>query len=47
MKTDNDNKNVLIGGNGDTCLVQNLTLPTVILDKEKEFKQVQILFTKL
>ena len=38
---------ILIGGNGDTCLVQNLTLPAVILDKEKEFKQVQMLFTKL
>ncbi len=38
---------ILIGGNGDTCLVQNLTLPSVILDKDKEFKQVQMLFTKL
>lgn len=38
---------ILIGENGDTCLVQNLTLPAVILDKEKEFKQVQMLFTKL
>lgn len=39
---------ILIGGNGDTCLVQNLTLPAVILDKDKdkEFKQVQMLFTK-
>ena len=38
---------ILIGGNGDTCLVQNLTLPAVILDKDNEFKQVQMLFTKL
>jgi len=38
---------ILIGGNGDTCIVQNLTLPAVILDKEKDFKQVQMLFTKL
>ena len=38
---------ILIGGNGDTCIVQNLTLPAVILDKEKEFKKVQMLFTKL
>lgn len=38
---------ILIGGNGDTCLVKNLTLPAVILDKEKDFKQVQMLFTKL
>jgi hypothetical protein len=38
---------ILIGGNGDTCLVQNLTLPTVVLDSSKEFKQVQMLFTKL
>lgn len=38
---------IVIGGNGDTCLVQNLTLPAVILDKEKDFKQVQMLFTKL
>jgi len=39
--------NILIGGNGDTCLVQNLTLPAVVLDSSKEFKQVQMLFTKL
>jgi hypothetical protein len=38
---------ILIGGNGDTCLVQNLTLPSVALDNSKEFKQVQMLFTKL
>lgn len=39
---------ILIGGNGETCFVQNLTLPAVILLKNgKEFKQVQMLFTKL
>ncbi len=38
---------ILIGGNGDTCLVQNLTLPAVVLDCSKDFKQVQMLFTKL
>jgi hypothetical protein len=38
---------ILIGENGDTCLVQNLTLPAVVLDSSKEFKQVQMLFTKL
>jgi len=38
---------IIIGGNGDACIVQNLTLPAVILDKEKNFKQVQMLFTKL
>lgn len=38
---------ILIGGNDDTCIVQNLTLPVVILDKDKEFKKVQMIFAKL
>jgi hypothetical protein len=42
-----NNHTILIGGNGDTCLVQNLTLPAVMLDNSKDFKQVQMLFTKL
>jgi hypothetical protein len=38
---------ICIGGNGDTCIIQNLVLPSVILDNNKKFKKVQMLFTKL
>lgn len=38
---------VFIGGSGDTCLIRNISLPAVILNPNKEFKKVEMIFTKL
>lgn len=35
------------GGGNETCVVENLALPKVVLDLKKEIKSVSMIFTEL